>query len=177
MNKVEKNNISTLIINGIIALIFGLFALLVPQETMKATVFYFGILLILGGIIGIVVISGGFKTREMNPGLLLSSVLSLVIGLFMLFNVRRSLELIAIILGIWAISVAVFQFIIALRSSSKGFLRKLLYLNSLLSLFFGILLFFNPLESLAVFTVLLGILAIIWGGIMIYSSLMLLRHR
>ena len=164
---------SLLMINGAIAIIFGLFAILVPQETAKTITLYFGLILIGAGALGIFLSAKSIKETSVVPYNLLSSVLSVIIGIFIIIYTKRSLEIFAIIVGIWAVLVGVMQLLIALRINKTSVNRKIMIFNSIVTLLFGLVLFFNPLESIALLTFLVGALALLFGGILIYISLMI----
>ena len=46
---------SLLVINGIIAFLFGLFAIFAPLETAKTIALYFGLILIGASVVGIII--------------------------------------------------------------------------------------------------------------------------
>jgi|GEM_PF-888379 len=164
---------SLLSINGAIAIIFGLFAILVPQETAKTITLYFGLILIGAGALGVFLSWKSIKETRIIPYNLLSSVLSVIIGIFIVIYTKRSLEIFAIIVGIWAVLVGVMQLLISLRIPKTSVNRKIMIFNSIVTLLFGLILFFNPLESIAMITFLVGALALLFGGILVYISLMI----
>lgn len=164
---------SLLLINGIIAIIFGLFAMLVPQETAKTITLYFGLILIGAGALGIFLSWKSIKETRIIPYNLLSSVLSVIIGIFIVIYTKRSLEIFAIIVGIWAVLVGVMQLLISLRIPKTSVNHKLMIFNSIVTLLFGLILFFNPLESITMITFLVGAFALLFGGILVYISLMI----
>lgn len=166
---------SLLSINGVIAIIFGLFAILVPQETAKTITLYFGLMLIGAGALGIFLSVKTIREAGIVPYNMLGSVLSVIIGIFIVIYTKRSLEIFAIIVGIWAVLVGVMQLLIALRIDKRSVNRKIMIFNSIITLVFGLVLFFNPLESIALLTFLVGALALVFGGIMVYISLMIKR--
>lgn len=166
---------SLLSINGVIAIIFGLFAILVPQETAKTITLYFGLMLISAGALGIFLSVKTIREAGIVPYNMLGSVLSVIIGIFIVIYTKRSLEIFAIIVGIWAVLVGVMQLLIALRIDKRSVNRKIMIFNSIITLVFGLVLFFNPLESIALLTFLVGALALVFGGIMVYISLMIKR--
>ncbi len=166
-----------LLINGIIALLFGLFALFVPQNTAKTIAVYFGIVLIVGGAIGLFYSINNMKSQKPYLLNLLSSVVSTLVGVFIVIYTQRSLEIFAIIIGIWAVIIGVMQLIISFNISKSSGHKKVLIINSIITLVFGLILFFNPFESVVAIVFLIGVLAIIFGLALIYLSIVIKRFE
>lgn len=168
-NKIKHYRI-TLLINGIIALLFGALALFLPVATIKVIVTYFGILLLLGGIGGIIVSVQNMKKDKPYISSLISSVVSVVMGIVIIFNTRLSLEIFAIIIGIWALVIGAVQLFIALKLLESGNYKKVLATNSAITLLFGLLLFLNPFGSMVALVYIVGALAVIIGAILLFFS-------
>ncbi|MBE0638987.1 MAG: DUF308 domain-containing protein [Bacteroidales bacterium] len=172
-----SNYRSLLVINGIIAILFGIFALFVPQATAKTIVVYFGIILIVGGAAGLYLSIHQMKKNKPYIVNLLSSLLSVLVGIFIAVYTRRSLEIFAIIIGIWAVIVGLFQLIISFNLSKTNVQRKVLMLNSIITLIFGLILFFNPFESVVAILFVVGALAVVFGAVLIYLSMILKKFE
>lgn len=162
---------SLLVINGIIAFLFGLFAIFAPLETAKTIALYFGLILIGASVVGIIISVKKINQKQLIPYNLLSSVLSLIIGIFIVVYTKKSLELFTIIVGIWAILIAVLQIVILIQIIKRSVYRKVMIFNSIITLIFGIILFTNPLESIAAMVYITGTLAIVFGSILIYIAI------
>jgi len=162
---------SLLVINGIIAFLFGLFAIFAPLETAKTIALYFGLILIGASVVGIIISVKKINQKQLIPYNLLSSVLSLIIGIFIVVYTKKSLELFTIIVGIWAILTAVLQIVILIQIIKRSVYRKVMIFNSIITLIFGIILFTNPLESIAAMVYITGTLAIVFGSILIYIAI------
>ncbi|HNY59497.1 MAG: DUF308 domain-containing protein [Bacteroidales bacterium] len=162
---------SLLVINGIIAFLFGLFAIFAPLETAKTIALYFGLILIGASVVGIIISVKKINQKQLIPYNLLSSVLSLIIGIFIVVYTKKSLELFTIIVGIWAILIAVLQIVILIQIIKRSVYRKVMIFNSIITLIFGIILFTNPLESIAAMVYITGALAIVFGSILIYIAI------
>lgn len=169
-----ENNLSNyrslLATNGIIAILFGIFALFVPQATAKTIVVYFGLILVVGGAIGLYVSINNMKQNKPYIVNLLSSLLSVLIGIFIVIYTRRSLEIFAAIIGIWAVIIGITQLIISFNLSKTSSQRKVLMVNSIITLIFGLILFFNPFESVVIIIFIVGVLALIFGAVLIYLA-------
>jgi uncharacterized membrane protein HdeD (DUF308 family) len=169
-----KNTLShyrtTLLINGIIAILFGLFAIFVPEETSTTVAMYFGIVLLIGGGFGLVNAINLMKRKHDYLSPLVNSIVGILVGLFIVIYTNRSLEIFAIILGIWAVILGFVQFFIALNLFPSGRNKNIIIFNSIITLVFGLILFFNPFNSVVALIFLVGALALIFGGVLVYFS-------
>lgn len=162
-----------LLINGILAILFGLFALFVPTETSLTVVKYFGVILIIGGAFGLVSAIRMMKQNRDYLSSLVSSVISILVGLFILLYTHRSMEIFAIIMGVWAIILGIVELFIALNLFSAGRNKNIFIFNSILTFLFGLILLFNPFGSMVALIFLVGIMALVAGGILVYLSIVI----
>lgn len=168
-NKIKQYR-TTLLINGVIALLFGSLSLFLPVPTIKTIVKYFGILLLLGGATGIYFSVQHMKNDKPYLTSLVTSIVSVVMGVVLFFNTRQSLIIFATIIGIWALVIGAVQLFIALKLLQKGNYRKVLIINSIATLIFGLLLFLNPFGSVIALVYIVGAIALIIGGLLIFFS-------
>ncbi len=171
-SKVRHYSLS-LLINGIIALIFGGLAIFLPQATIKTVAIYFGILLLLGGGGGLWIAIRNMHREKPYISSLISSIVSIVIGLIIVFNTRLSLNIFGIIIGIWALVIGAVQLFIALRLMEAGNYKNLMVINGLITLLFGLLLFVSPFGTIIALTRIIGALAVIFGGVLLFFSISL----
>ncbi len=168
-----KHYRTTLLINGIIAILFGFFAIFVPEETSTTIAMYFGIVLIIGGGFGLVNAIRLMKKKQEYLSPLISSIVSFLVGLFIMIYTQRSLEIFAIILGVWAVVLGFVQLFIALNLIPPGRNKSIIIFNGIITLLFGLILFFNPFNSMVAIIFLVGAMALVFGGILIYLSIIL----
>jgi uncharacterized membrane protein HdeD (DUF308 family) len=169
-NKLKSYRI-TLAINGVVALLFGVLALFVPNETILLISIYFGVLLMVSGIIGVIVSIQNMRKERPYISALINSLVSLVIGIFVVFNTQQSLIVFAIIIGIWALVIGAVQLYIALKMIRPGTSQRLMIINSVVTLIFGLLLFFNPFAAVKTFVYIIGVMAFIFGAIMLFFAI------
>jgi len=169
-NKVKHYSL-TLLINSIIALLFGALAILLPQATIKTIAIYFGILLLLGGAGGLWVAIKNMQRDKPYISSLVSSIVSVVVGIIIVFNTRLSLEVFGIIIGIWALVIGAVQLFIALKLLETGKYKNLMVINSIITLLFGLVLFVSPFGSILILTRIIGVMAVIFGGILLFFSI------
>jgi len=171
MNNRLKHYRTTLLVNGVIAIVFGSLALFLPQETLKTITIYFGVLLALGGVLGIILATQDFKKHQPYLSSVVVSVVSIGVGTVMVFNTRLSLEIFGIVAGIWAVVIGIVQLFIALSLMEAGKYKTILLSNSAITILFGALLFTNPFGSILFMVWLIGALAIIFGGILLFFAI------
>jgi len=158
-------------LNGVIALIFGIFAIILPNNTILTIAKYFGLIVLIGGVI--LLIGGIMNQRKGKPSTLLftEAIISIVIGLIILIFTKQTLMLFVILIGIWAIILGILQLTLFFSIKDELTGKTGLLINGLITLVFGILIFFNPFTAVKAFTVIVGIVALFFGAILIFYSL------
>ncbi len=167
------NNWWLLSLNGIIAILYGLMAIFVPSNTLITIVMYFGIVVL---IIGASLLIGAINSaRNELPYVsdLISAIVTIGVGAILTFYTQRSLEIFVIIIGSWAILLGIFQLYIMMKMDSASNSKNTLLVNGLITLIFGVVLFFNPFASATFMVVISGVLAFIIGIILIALSVKL----
>ncbi len=170
MTAQTQKNWWLLTINGVIAILLGAFALFSPHGTLITIAKYFGVLLLISALImGI----GAYVNKQKQKSytlLMIEAIVSLVLGVIILFFTKQTLELFVILIGIWAIILGVIQLVILTGASTSKSNKRVLLINGLLTLLFGILVFFNPFQAEIIFTRIIGVIALAFGILMIYIS-------
>jgi uncharacterized membrane protein HdeD (DUF308 family) len=152
-----------LTLKGILAIVFGVFAITMTGTTLLTLMTYFGIVIIVGGIL---LIFGSATHKSHNSiwkNWLYEGVLDIIIGLVIIIFPKFAIDLFVIILAIWAISVGFSQLFNAMNANKENKTRWMLLLNALIVIVFSIVLFINPFEGAVAVTYLIGIFAIIFG--------------
>jgi uncharacterized membrane protein HdeD (DUF308 family) len=164
-------------LRGIIAVLFGLTAILMPGITLEILALLLAAFLIADGIISLVV---SFRSRTEDVQwwlLLLEGLAGIIIGI--LAFARPGLTILAVILivGFWAILTGMLEIAAAvkLRHEIKG--EGLLGLGGIISILFGIILLVNPGAGAVVMTLLIGGYALIFGIFLILLGLKLRKHN
>jgi len=160
----------TFTVNGIIAILFGVFALVVPTETIIVLAKYFGLIVFVGGIIVLILSLSQQKKKQPYLSQMIQGIAGIIIGGAIFFFTAESLTFFMILLGIWGIIFGVLQFVIAIRLKGIAIDRNLIIINGLLTLTFGILMFFNPFEAAVAITFMVGLIALIIGVGFLYFA-------
>jgi len=154
-------------LNGAIALLYGILALFVPGTTIIGILMYIGIFILIAG--AIMLIAAIRKIRKKLPyfGDLIWSLLVLVIGGLITFNTQTTLEVFVVIVGVWAIILGISQIIIVLKVKLSPYEKNITLVNAIVTLIFGLVLFYNPFQSAKFIVVISGILAFIVGTLLL----------
>lgn len=166
----KKTNWIIFLVNGVIAILFGILALLVPAETILTLTIYFGLLILLGGLILFYV---SYKNlRSEKPYLLLMSeaIFAILIGAVITFYPKSSLQIFLIMIGIWATIMGLLQIIVAVQMKGKVSHHSIFTLNGVITLVFGLLLFFNVMGAIKALFIVIGTLALISGLMLVYLA-------
>ncbi len=158
-----SNSWKMLALNGVIALLYGLLALFVPKATVVAIAMYFGILILFIGVIMLIDAINRIKNNHSWLAEMIWTIITLVIGAMITFYTEQTLTVFVIIIGSWAIVVAVIQLYLSTRVNLTKNGKNSMIFNGIIMLLFGIILFFNPFESAAFLVVLSGVIAFVMG--------------
>ncbi len=88
----KKSNWITFLINGIIAVIFSIIALIIPDKVLVIAQ-YFGLLIMIAGIILLVVSVKNIRNDQPYILLLTEAISAIIIGGIILFYTRQSLSI------------------------------------------------------------------------------------
>jgi len=150
-------------LNGFLAIVFGLVALLFPTITLIALAIYFAISILIGGL---VLTIGSFRIRDENSGwhlVLLEGIIGMLLGIVILLRPEVSAAVFVIIIGVWAMLLGLIFLIAWFRKKTAKSEKGFLLITGILSLVFGLLIALDPFEGSRVITVLIGVYAISYG--------------
>jgi uncharacterized membrane protein HdeD (DUF308 family) len=162
-----------LLLRGICATLFGVFAILWPGVTLWVLIIVFGAYALVDGVAGIALgISGRVNGRTWWEMILLG-LLGVLAGVVAFLWPALTAVILLIIIALWAIIRGVLEIIAAikLRKMIEG--EWLLILSGLLSVAFGVLLLLRPGAGALAVMWLIGIYMIVFGITAIALSLRL----
>jgi len=151
-----------LLLRGIIGILFGIVALTLPGLTLATLVILYGIFALVDGIVTLW-IGGGSK----EWGLMFAGILGVLAGLCALVYPGITLLVLYYIIAIWAIIRGVFEIAAAIRLRHETRHEWLLIISGVFSILLGVIFLANPLVGLMTIIWLVGIYAILFGGMMI----------
>ena len=157
----------TFVIRGLLAIAFGLIALVWPGITLIVLVFLFGFYVILEGILSII---AAFINRGMRSWwvLLLEGLASLIVGCVAFIWPGLTAVVLLIFIAIWAILTGLLEIwaAVQLRKEIRG--EWILALTGIISILIGIILFTNPGAGALAVVWMIGIYAIIFGALLTF---------
>lgn len=150
------------VLRGILAIAFGLLAIIWPGLTIGVLVVLFGIYVIFEGFLAL---SAAFRHRQRPIWwvLLLEGLAGIVVGIFAFIWPGLTAVILLIFIAIWAILTGILEIAAAiqLRRQLKG--EWALGLTGVLSIMIGVLLLSNPGAGALAVVWLIGIYAILFG--------------
>ncbi|MDR3532142.1 MAG: HdeD family acid-resistance protein [Rhodopila sp.] len=152
----------TIVLRGVIAVLFGIIALMAPGAVMLSLALLFGIYLLVDGTLGLVGAVRAVTAHARWGALLAEAVLNILMGLIALFLPGAAVLAFVLLMAAWALISGGLMLTAAVRlHASHG--RWWLGLGGVASLVWGVLLVAAPLMGAVVLTWWLGIYAIVFG--------------
>ena len=159
-----------LALRGVLAIVFGIMALIWPEPVKLSLVLLFGAFALMDGIFAVAAAITLNKYFERWWAVLLEGVVGIVIGLLTFFWPDITALVLVYFIASWALITGLFEIIAAIQ------LRRLIsgewamILSGLLSILFGILLFVSPGAGAISLVWLIGIYAIAFGIMLVILS-------
>ncbi|WP_017607287.1 HdeD family acid-resistance protein [Nocardiopsis xinjiangensis] len=152
------------VLRGVAAVLFGLLALLWPGLTLVALAVVFGVYaLVDAGAVGYAALRAERGTRA---PLIVQSVLTLIVGLVALLWPLAAVVALVFVVGAWAIITGIGEIVTAVRLRARISSEWLLIFVGALSVIFGLLLWFWPLEGAQALVFVVGAYAIVFGVVL-----------
>jgi uncharacterized membrane protein HdeD (DUF308 family) len=167
----KKNNWFMFIVNGLIAILFGLL-MLFGWDNILNLILYFGLLVLVGGAILLVVAITNMKKEKPHTLLLAEAIAAILIGAIIAFWPDKSLKIFLIMIGIWATIMGLMQIILAIQMKKKVSNYNMFTINGVITLVFGLLLFFiNPVTVVKLLIYVISLIALAAGVLLIYLGI------
>jgi len=161
-----------LLFRGVLGILFGLTALLMPGITLAALILYFGAYAVTSGIATLIV-AFGVKGEPGFGTLLLEGILGVAAGvLTFIYPGLTAIALLAVI-ATWAILSGAMAIATAIRLRRELTGEWILVTTGILSIIFGVLLVVNAAAGLLSLVWLIGMFAMSSGIVMIPLALRL----
>lgn len=173
MDSALVRNWRLLVVRGVLAVLFGVMALLWPGLTLLVLVLFFGAYALLDGIAALVSTVSGSHGRDRWWTLLLEGVVGVAAGVITLFWPGiTELALLAVI-AFWALATGVLEIVAAIRLRREIEGEWILGLAGALSVLFGLLIVVTPRAGALALVWLIAGYAITFGVLMIALGLQL----
>lgn len=155
----------TFLVSGMVAITYGLLALLFSQEIIETILLFLGIGSIIMGLLCLW-LSLKRKKKELPWGMLLFEAIAMVaLGVVSIIWPKEFTASLIFIIGLWSVLIGFLMLIAILRF--KFLYNKAFYIvSAALSIVFGVLLMVKPFEVGEVFIKVTGVIALVFGIIM-----------
>lgn len=165
-----------LLIYGLLAALFGLYALTRPLGAAMAMTWALGVLALAEGLLGLFAL---FDKNSAAPKgwLALYAILSLLFGVLAVFNPVSMAGSLVLVLAAWLIVGGIFRIVFAIRVRKLISNEWLLILSGALSIVLGVLMAMNPLAGLVVTTLWIGALFLVYGVFQIVGAFRLRKFK
>jgi uncharacterized membrane protein HdeD (DUF308 family) len=150
-------------LRGLVAIAFGVLAIVFPHETVRTLLVLFGIFAIVDGVIAI---ADGFTLGRLieRTGLfLVIGLFSLVIGIITLVLPYVTLLALIYLIALRAILLGIDEIVLSVRLRDEIPYEWLLGISGFVSILFGLIVALAPLRSLVFFVLFIGVYAIFIG--------------
>jgi uncharacterized membrane protein HdeD (DUF308 family) len=161
-----------IIIRGVVALLFGIMALISAQFTLLFLVYLFGIYVLFDGIIAIIV---SLQERRSSSGwwvVFLLGIVGVIVGVLSFIHPGNVALIIFYFVAIWLIISGLLGIISAFTLRAAG-AEWLLVGVGVVSIIVGIIFFLHPTSSILAIVWLLGVFALVYGIIQIVRAIQL----
>jgi uncharacterized membrane protein HdeD (DUF308 family) len=176
LNALLAENWWAVLLRGIAAVLFGLFALVVPGAVMLSLALVFGAYLLIDGVLGIVAAVRAARGGRRWGLLLAEGVLNLLMGAVALVFPAGAVLAFVLVTAAWALMTGGLMLAAAFKLGlSHG--RWWLALGGLVSLLWGVLLIVTPLIGAVVLTWWLGAYALAFGAFLLVLAVRLRARR
>ncbi|MEO7001296.1 MAG: HdeD family acid-resistance protein [Ktedonobacterales bacterium] len=165
------------VLRGVIAIIFGILALIFPGHVLIALVLIFGIYAILDGIFTIVAAIRAVERQARWFTLLIEGIVSIVAGIIAFFFTGLAALALLYLIAAWAIITGIVEIVSAIRLRREIHNEWLLILSGALSILFGIVMFIFTASAALALVWVIGVYALIFGGMLIGLGLRLRAMR
>jgi uncharacterized membrane protein HdeD (DUF308 family) len=164
-----------LVMNGAIFAVFGLLILFFTEEFIKTLLLYFGIVMLAIGAILLIAGINNLRRDKAGAMVLMEAIVAMAIGLALALFPETSVKLFLIMIGIWTIMIGILQLVILMGGRTVVKQKNVFLINAMLTVGLGVLLLFNPFQ-LGIFLVkVVGVLATLFGLLLIWLGLAVKR--
>jgi uncharacterized membrane protein HdeD (DUF308 family) len=159
-----------LVLRGVIAILFGVLAFILPGITLAALVLLFGVYVLADGIFAIVLAIGGWKERDDRWLLLLEGILGVGIGVMTFLAPEITSVGLLLFIAAWSLATGILKIEAAIRLRRHIEGEWWLVLSGVASILFAGILMWNPVAGalgllwfIASFVIAFGVVLIMLG--------------
>jgi uncharacterized membrane protein HdeD (DUF308 family) len=160
-------------VRGVVAILFGLYALLVPGRALATLIMAFGVCILLEGILGIVAAVRVHEHNQRSLPIALEGIVCIMVGLLALLRPDAAALTWLYLASGFAVVSGLLHMVGAIQLRKQFAGEWVLILNGALTTLFGILMILLPLAGLLALIWLLGAYSIFFGLLLLAVSLRL----
>lgn len=154
----------SLVVRGIVALIFGLLLVLWPGLTIATLILLFAAFAIIDGIMIIIMAMVDRKRGPMWTSFIPLGIVGIVLGILILVWPGMTLLILIYLIAAWALISGIGQIVNAFAVKNVGGgVKTLLVIVGLLTVILGVLIFIYPISTTAILIWILGFYLLIYG--------------
>jgi uncharacterized membrane protein HdeD (DUF308 family) len=157
----------TLVLRGVVAILFGVLAFMWPGVTLSVLILLFGAYALVDGIAAIIMGIKDYGDRERWWATLLSGVVSALAGLVAFFMPGITALALLTLIAFWAIVRGVFEIVAAIRLRHEIEGELLLGLAGVLSIAFGVFMLLFPGAGALAVVWWIAAFAVVYGVVMV----------
>ncbi len=158
-----------LLIRGLLAVAVGVAALFWPKATLALLIRLIGLYLLFDGIVNLV---GAIRGRELGSNLV-PGLISVIIGVILLFWPNMTGRLLLVVVGMWALFQGVILLLAGRHTDANDPARSLAMTTGAGAAIAGLILIIWPGSGAVAISWVIGIAALLIGALLIYLSLRL----
>ncbi len=164
-------------LRGLLAILFGLAAILWPTLTLGILIIMFGLYVIVDGIFTIALGIWGSKYQSNSWWMVFEGIVRIGIGLIAIIWPGLTSISLVILIAIWAIITGIIEIFLAIRLRKEIHNELILGLSGALSVLVGIILIAQPNVGALAVVFLIGFYAILFGILLIVFAVQMQRRK
>ena len=157
----------SLVIRGVVAILFGLLTFAWPAITVAALVLLFGAYALIDGIVNLAGVFRASQAHERWGVLLFEGIVGILAGLITFFWPGITALSLVIVIAAWALVTGAFEIAAAIRLRKHISNEWLLVLSGIASLILGFLFMAIPAVGALAIALYVGVYAVIFGVLML----------
>lgn len=156
-----------IVLRGVFALLFGIFAFIWPGITLAALVLVWGAYAIADGVMALIAAFTMHEEGKPMASLIIVGILGIAAGVVTFLWPGMTALVLLLFIASWAVLMGIFEIAAAIRLRKHIENEWLLALSGLVSIIFGVLLFLQPGAGALAVIWLIGSFAIFFGILLI----------
>jgi uncharacterized membrane protein HdeD (DUF308 family) len=164
----------SIVLRGLVAVVFGLLSLFAPAAAFVSLVFLFGVFVLVDGVFALALVKQ--PSRLSRRAVIARGAVSIVAGVITLMWPDISALALLIVIGVWAIAGGLLEVATAIRMRDEIEHDWLLGVEGVLSVGFGIALLISPLAGAIVLGLWVGAYALALGIALLFTGFKLRSH-